>query len=95
MSPVVAQGMSQVQLRPELGEHVRGPVPPVGGLEHHLGGFAGSADHLGQRRWVVGDLHRLDRLAVGLTAHDHAAAAVQVDPDVLWAELFHGCFLSS
>jgi hypothetical protein len=63
---------------------VGGPVPAVGGLQHDLGVGAGLGQLQRQRNWVVVDPDGLQHLAVGRHAHDHRAAAVQVDPDVLF-----------
>jgi hypothetical protein len=65
-------------------EQVGGPVPAVGGLEHDLGVGAGLGELERQRDWVVVDADGLQHLARRGHADDHRAAAVQVDPDILF-----------
>ena len=64
-------------------EQVHQPVPAVGGFDHHLGArarFGHGGQDLGG---VVGDPHGGQVPAVLADPHDHRAAAVQVDADVL------------
>ena len=72
-------------------QQVGGPVPAVGGLEHDLGVGAGLGEFQRQRHRVVVDPHGLQHLALAGHAHDDQAAAVQVDPDVLFS---HGASLT-
>ena len=71
-------------------EQVGGPVPAIGRLEHDLGIGAGLGQLQRQRHRVVVDPDGLQHLTVGGHAHDDRAAAVQVDPDVLFT---HGASL--
>jgi hypothetical protein len=71
--------------RPGLGQHVSGPVPAVGRLEHNLRRRAGLTHLAGQRQRIVHDPHTAQLLARFGLAHDHRPAPVQIDPDELSA----------
>jgi hypothetical protein len=77
------QRMRQMDLRTRAAQRVHRPVPPVGGLQHHLGRLAGPAHHRVQHVHVAGDAGRLENLTGLGLPHDHAAAAVQIDADEL------------
>nr|WP_257033172.1 hypothetical protein [Streptomyces sp. 1331.2] len=64
-------------------EHVRGPVPAVGGLQYHVRVGPRLGDLKGQRHGVVVDPDGLQQFALISLPHDNRAAAVQVDTDVL------------
>jgi transposase-like protein len=83
-----------VHVRPALFEYVGCPVPAVGGFEDHLGMLTGLSQLCRQGLRIVVDAHRLEGLAGLVAPHDHAAAPMQVDTDVL-SLLFHGDLLSS
>jgi hypothetical protein len=72
-------------------EQVGRPVPAVGRLQHDLGVGAGLGQFQRQRHRVVIDADGLQHLPRRGHAHDHRAAAVQVDPDVLFS---HGASLA-
>ena len=75
----------QVHGGAELGEGVRGPIPTISGLQHHLGCLPGASHHRLQVLRVVGDSHRLQPLARVGHAHQHRPAAVQIHSDDLAA----------
>ena len=75
-----AQRVRQVHFRPGRLEHVRGPVPAVGGLDHHPRVLPGLGDLAPQRGRAVGDPDGLQLAAVLGHPDDHAALPVQVDP---------------
>ena len=75
--------MRQVHPGAGLGEHVGGPVPAVGGLEHHLRLDTGLSDLASQRQRVVHDPPGLQVLAGLGLAHDHRPSPVQINPDEL------------
>jgi hypothetical protein len=77
------QRMGQVHLRARFLEHVRGPVPAVGGPGHHPRVLSGLGDLAPQRGRAAGDPHGLQLAAVLGHPDDHAAPPVQVDPDDL------------
>jgi hypothetical protein len=81
--PFNAQRVGQVQLRFAGLENVGGPVPAVGGFDHHVRTRAGLGDGRGQCQGVVVDLHGAQLLAVGAHAHDDRSATVQIDADIL------------
>ena len=81
--PVVPQGMGQVQPAAALLQHVRGPVPAVASLQDDLRVRAGLGQLQAQRHRIVLDTDHLEFLALRGHPHDHAAAAVQINPDVL------------
>jgi hypothetical protein len=68
----------QVHRRTELGQRIRGPVPAVRCLEHHLRGLAGTRHHLGQLVTGVDDPHRLQMLAGLGHPHQHRTAPMQI-----------------
>jgi hypothetical protein len=94
MPPVVAQWMGQVHIGPALLDHVSGPVPPIGGFEYHLGVLSGLGQLGRQGDGVVVDPDRVERLSCLVAPHDHAAAPVQINADILCL-LFHGSLLLS
>ena len=92
VAPVVAERMGQVHGAPALLDHVGRPVPAVGGFEDHLGVLAGLGQLGRQGNRIVVDPDRVERLSCPVAPHDHAAAPVQVDADILCL-LFHGSLL--
>ena len=91
---MVAERVGQVDGAPALLDHVGCPVPPVGRLQDHLGVLAGLGQLGGERHRVVVDANRIEGLPRFGPPHDHAAAPVQIDADVLLL-LFHGSLLLS
>ena len=72
-----------MHLRAEFGQRVRSPVPAVSGLQDHLGCLTGAGHHLPQVLAVVGDPHRLQKLAGVGHPHQHRPAPVQIHSDDL------------
>jgi hypothetical protein len=76
------QWVGQMHPGPARLEEVSGPVPAVGRLEHDLRVRAGLGQLQRQRHRIVVDPDGLQHLTLAGQAHDHRAAAVQVDPDI-------------
>ena len=91
---LLPSGWARCTVAPALLDHVGGPVPAIGRLQDHLGVLAGLGQLGGQGHRVVVDPDRVEGLAGLVAPHDHAAASVQVDADVLLL-LFHGSLLPS
>ena len=68
------QRMRKMHRRTQLGQGVRGPVPPVAGLEHHLRGVPGAGHHRPQVLRIVADPGGLQQLAVLGHPHQHRPA---------------------
>src|SRR5215207_8120675 len=76
--------MRQMHMRATFGEHIGGPVPAVGGLQHHLRLLTPRSNLRRERERITVDAHhRTDPLTVWRHPHDHTAPLVQVYPDVL------------
>ena len=83
-----AQRMRQVHRRAGVGQHVRGPVPAVRGLQHHLGTLTPRSDLLGQlKRIIIHAKRGAQTLTLRRHAHDHTAPPMQIYPDILPAAI--------
>ena len=94
VAPVVAERMGQVHVAPALLDHIGRPVPAIGRFEDHLGMLTGLGQLGRQDNRIVVDPDRVERLSCLVAPHDHAAAPVQIDADILCL-LFHGSLLLS
>jgi hypothetical protein len=81
--PLHAQRVRQVHPSAAGLEHVRGPIPAVGRLQHDLRVRARLLDCTRQRDRVVVDPNLLEHLTGGILAHDHRTSTVQVDSHIL------------
>jgi hypothetical protein len=66
-----SQRVRQMHAGTQLGERVRGPIPPVRRLEHHLRRLTRPRQHRRQPVWIVDDPHRLQRLPSLGHPHQH------------------------
>jgi len=73
---VQAKGVDEMDMGAFGLELVEGPVPPIGGLQGHLGIGAGFGQGQGQGHGVVVDLIDAEDLAGLVHANDHRAAPV-------------------
>jgi hypothetical protein len=64
-------------------EQVHQPVPAEGGFDHHLRVGPCRSHRLHDLDGVVGDADGGEVVAVSVHPHDHRAAPVQVDADIL------------
>src|SRR5665647_2272400 len=71
--------VGQVQVGTTGLQRVHGPVPAVGGLQHHLRALASPGDHRRQPLHVIDDPHRLENLTTRGGPDDHRPATVQID----------------
>ena len=81
--PVQAERMGQMDVGPQLGQHVGRPVPATGRLEDDLGVLAGCRDDPGQVDRVVVDADGLEPLALLVSPHDQRTTLVQIDCHIL------------
>src|SRR3981081_1356066 len=73
-----------MHIRAGLGQHIRGPVPAVGALQHHFWALAPRGDLPGQLERIVVDANRRTKtLTIRRHPHDHATPPVQIYPDIL------------
>jgi hypothetical protein len=68
------QRVRQMHRSAQLRQRVRGPIPAVRCLQHHLGGLPGAGHHRPQVLRVVGDPHRLQVFAGLGHPHQHRPA---------------------
>ena len=81
-----------MEVRAELFEEVREPVPPVARLEDDLWVLTGFRELSRERFPVVVEMDRLEDGARRVLVDDYRTAPVEVDADVT---LLHGCSPSS
>ncbi len=67
----------------ELLENIGGPIPAIGGFEHHLGLGPGGGHGLGEFEGLANEAFGAEHLAVLCHPDDGGAASMQVYSDVL------------
>src|SRR5664280_2953694 len=88
LDPAVLKGLDpqrvgQVHVGTTGLQRVHSPVPPVGGLQHHLRALTSPGHHRRQPLHVIDDPHRLEHLTSFGGPDDHSPASVQIDSHIL------------
>src|SRR5665811_2278811 len=84
LDPAVLKGLDpqrvgQVDVGTTGLQRIHGPVPTVGGLQHHLRALASPGHHRRQPLHVIDDPHRLQHLTTRSGSNDHRPTTVQID----------------
>jgi hypothetical protein len=77
------QRVRQMHPGTQLGQTVRGPVPAVSSLEHHLRRLTGTGHHLTQVLRIIRDPRRLQPLPGLGHPHQHRPPPMQINADEL------------